>query len=74
MDISGNALQREGATKFLSSLDSNRIKFLDMSRTGGSEAFRECLLFLDRGHLDCLETLKLADLEIDNNEVEQLVQ
>lgn len=67
-------MEREGSAKFLSALDSNKVKFLDLSRAGGSEVFRECLLFLDRGYLDMLNTLKLADLDIDDDDVEQLIQ
>ena len=73
-DISNNFIGRDGSAKFLSALDSNKIKYLNMSRTGGSEVFRECSLFLDRGYLDALETLKLADLDINDRDVEQLIQ
>lgn len=74
LNISYNRLEREGASKFLSALDSSRIRLLDMSSTGSSEVFRECTLFLDRGHLENLEALFLSDLDLDDSDVEQLIQ
>lgn len=45
-----------------------------MSSTGGTEVFRECTLFLDRGYLENFEALFLSDLDVDDTDVEQLIQ
>lgn len=74
LNVSYNRLEREGASKFLSALDPSRIRLLDMSSIGSSEVFRECMLFLDRGHLENLEELFLSDLDLDDSDVEQLIQ
>ncbi|KAK7590065.1 hypothetical protein V9T40_001678 [Parthenolecanium corni] len=73
LDISSNKLDREGVTKFLSTLDVCKIRSLNLSSTGGAEVFRECLLFLDRGPLFNLRVLNLSDMDIDDNDLEQIV-
>lgn len=74
LDVSYNNLEREGAAKFLSALNSNIVKSLNLSDTAGSEVFRECLLFLDSGLLYNLEELFLSNLDLDDEDVEKIVQ
>lgn len=72
LDISFNTLGRTGVSGFFIRLDPSRLKYLNVRNTGSSMVLRECALFLERNQLDCLHSIDVSSLDLEDEDLDLL--
>lgn len=72
LDLSFNMLGRTGVSGFFVRLDPMRLKYLNVRNTGSSMVLRECVLFLERNQADCLHSIDLSSLDLEDEDVDLL--
>uniref|UniRef100_A0A2H8TJ11 Tonsoku-like protein n=1 Tax=Melanaphis sacchari TaxID=742174 RepID=A0A2H8TJ11_9HEMI len=72
LDLSFNMLGRTGVSGFFIRLDPMRLKYLNVRNTGSSMVLRECTLFLERSQADCLHSIDLSSLDLEDEDLDLL--
>lgn len=72
LDLSFNMLGRTGVSGFFIRLDPMRLKYLNVRNTGSSMVLRECVLFLERNPADCLHSIDLSSLDLEDEDLDLL--
>lgn len=72
LDLSFNMLGRTGVSGFFIRLDPTRLKSLNVRNTGSSMVLRECALFLERNQADCLNSIDLSSLDLEDEDLDLL--
>lgn len=72
LDVSFNKLGRTGVSGFFIRLDPSRLKYLNVRNTGSSMVLRECALFLERDQLDCLHSIDVSSLDLEDEDLDLL--
>lgn len=72
LDLSFNKLGRTGISGFFIRLDPMRLKYLNVRNTGSSMILRECVMFLERNQADCLQSIDLSSLDLEDEDLDLL--
>lgn len=72
LDLSFNMLGRTGVSGFFIRLDPMRLKYLNVRNTGSSMVLRECAMFLERSQVDCLHSIDLSSLDLEDEDLDLL--
>lgn len=72
LDLSFNILGRTGISGFFIRLDPMRLKHLNVRNTGSSMVLRECVMFLERSQADCLHSIDVSSLDLEDEDLDLL--